>query len=164
MKAYYASLLPLEDDGGLPGDWYLIQFIDFPRAVTQARSLAECIAMGQDVLEIEGRNFVEKGRPLPEPSSYEAALAFTQEAMQEEGMDRARRPLVQIFALPDLRSTLLPWTSRSACPAGTCAALKPGRRVSALAGTNSWSGPPEPTGTRPTRSIRRRSAKAPAPV
>ncbi|MBR4747910.1 MAG: hypothetical protein IK061_11030 [Desulfovibrio sp.] len=102
MKAYYASLLPLDDGDGLPGDWYLISFIDFPRAVTQARSLAECIAMGQDILEIEGRNFVENGRPLPEPSSYEAALLFTQEAMQEEGMDRARHPLVQIFALPEI--------------------------------------------------------------
>ena len=49
MKAYFASLLPLAEDSGQPGDWYLICFKDFAGAVTQARSLAECLAMGQDI-------------------------------------------------------------------------------------------------------------------
>ena len=102
MKAYYASLLPLDNRDGLPGDWYLISFIDFPRAVTQARSLAECIVMGQDILEIEGRDFMEKGRPLPEPSSYEEVLAFTEQAMKGEGIAAGAQCYVQLFGLPEI--------------------------------------------------------------
>ncbi len=101
-KAYFASLLPLAEDSGQPGGWYLICFKDFAGAVTQARSLAECLAMGQDILEIHGLSLAEQGRPLPEPSSYEEVLAFTEQAMKGEGIAAGAQCYVQLFGLPEI--------------------------------------------------------------
>lgn len=95
MKAYYGSFFPMQSGG------YLIRFKDIPEIVSSGKTLAECVLMGEDALAGAVEEFVKQGM-FPDACSYEDALAYTEQVMQEGGFDRSRKAHVQLFVAPDM--------------------------------------------------------------
>jgi antitoxin HicB len=60
---YAAQAIPDQDDGG-----FVLQFVDFPEAVTQCDDILEAGAAASDCLEEVIANRIVMGLPIPKPS------------------------------------------------------------------------------------------------
>ena len=60
---YPAQATPDEDDGG-----FVVEFVDFPEAVTQGDDIVEADAAAADCLEEVIANRIVMGLPIPKPS------------------------------------------------------------------------------------------------
>ena len=60
---YPAQSTPDEEDGG-----FVVQFVDFPEAITQGQDIVEAIAAASDCLEEVIANRIVMGLPIPKPS------------------------------------------------------------------------------------------------
>jgi antitoxin HicB len=63
---YPAQLTPDEEDGG-----FVLQFVNFPEAVTQGDDMSEVTNVASDCLEEAISNRIVMGLPIPKPSSIE---------------------------------------------------------------------------------------------
>lgn len=90
---YYAALFIPAKEGG-----YAVLFPDLPEAITQGDTLEEGMDMAKDALAITLEEYTKARKPYPTPSSMESLEAVMQAEMQEEGVDKSRKPLIQLFA------------------------------------------------------------------
>jgi len=99
MKTYFSIFFPVKEGG------YGIIFPDFPEIATQGDDFADCMCMSADALKTVVEDMVEKRESLPEPCTYETALAAAKEIMKDEGTDHTRQPLLQLVAAPAIDDT-----------------------------------------------------------
>jgi antitoxin HicB len=66
MKRHFEYPADIEQD---PGGFYLVTFLDFPEAATDARSLNAAISEAADCLEEAVAGRMKRGEPIPRPSS-----------------------------------------------------------------------------------------------
>ncbi len=62
-RTYYVGVLSKED-----GTHYGVDFPDFPGCVTAGRTVAETLALAEEVLEFHVEGMLEHGEDIPEPT------------------------------------------------------------------------------------------------
>lgn len=83
---------------------YTIFFPDFPEATTQGDTLEECIALGDDALNITLEEYTSERREIPAPSSIQEVKEKARAKANEyaELIDASFEPLIQFYKAPDM--------------------------------------------------------------
>lgn len=97
MDYYYAVILRAEE-----GE-YVAMFPDFPEIATQGKTVAECVYMAKDALELVMRKCILENDTLPEASDFEKITEKAKTIFSEQPyLDKTFAPLVQAIITEDM--------------------------------------------------------------